>query len=203
MNLIRAGEDAMPISAPCRREPRSRPIVRKRIAGVAITLLLILGSPIFGSQILGGASVAEARGDALSIGIAAFNRHAYVTAARIFLPLAERGNARAQTYLGFMYAYGRGVPQNYEVSARLYQSAAEQGIPLAQYMLGLMWDKGQGVPQDYVAAYTWVNLAVASSAGRDREYWTRVRDAIGSKLSLAERTLAQRLSVDWQAARGR
>ncbi|SEC06496.1 Sel1 repeat-containing protein [Rhizobiales bacterium GAS191] len=198
MNLIRAGEDAMPISASCRGVPHAWPILRKRIAGVAIALLLIFGSPI-----LGGASVAEARGDALSIGIAAFNRHAYVTAARIFLPLAERGNARAQTYLGFMYAYGRGVPQNYEVSARLYQSAAEQGIPLAQYMLGLMWDKGQGVPQDYVAAYTWVNLAVASSAGRDREYWTRVRDAIGSKLSLAERTLAQRLSVDWQAARGR
>ena len=28
-------------------------------------------------------------------------------------PAAERGDARAQAYLGFMYQYGRGVPQNY------------------------------------------------------------------------------------------
>jgi len=46
-----------------------------------------------------------------------------------------------------------------------------------------MYDKAQGVPQDYVTAYALVNLAVAK-AGPERVPWTRVRDAIASKLSL-------------------
>jgi len=162
---------------------------RTRIAGVALAVILC------------GASGAEARGDALRAGIAAFNRHAYAQAAIILQPLAERGNPQAQTYLGFVYANGRGVPQNYEIAAQWYQSAAEHGVALAQYMLGLMWDKGQGVPQDYVTAYAWLNLATANAAPRDREYWTRIRDAIGGKLSVAELTQAQRLAIDWQAVR--
>ena len=97
----------------------------------------------------------------MQAGIAAYDRQAYVVAASIFLPLAERGNARAETYLGFMYAHGWGVPQNYEIAAHWYEDAARQGEAVAQYMLGLMFDKGQGVPQDYVAAYAWLSLAVA------------------------------------------
>jgi TPR repeat protein len=30
----------------------------------------------------------------------------------LLLPLAEHGNALAQTYVGFMYANGRGLPQD-------------------------------------------------------------------------------------------
>jgi len=149
-------------------------------------------------SILAGASMAAAGTRALRAGISAFNRQAYARAAVIFVRLADEGDARAETYLGFMYAHGRGVPQNYELAAQFYRAAAEQGIAVAQYMLGLMYDKGQGVPQDYVLAYTWINLAVANARPRDREYWTRIRDAIGGKLSLAQLTLAQRLSVEWQ-----
>jgi len=99
----------------------------------------------------------------------------------------------AQTYLGYMYANGKGVPQDFVVSAGWYSCASEQGVAEAQYALGLMYDKAQGVPQDYVAAYALLNLAVAK-AGPQREPWARIRDAIASKLSLAERTKAQQLS---------
>jgi len=84
-----------------------------------------------------------------------------------------------------MYQNGRGVPQSFEEGARFYRASAEQGFPPAQYMLGLMYDKSQGVPQDYVLAYMWVTLGVAGAAPKERPAWTRVRDAIATKMSLA------------------
>ena len=138
-----------------------------------------------------------AAADALAAGAAAFNRQDYVRAAAILTPLAEvERDARAQAYLGFMYQNGRGVPQSFEEGARLYRASAEQGFPPAQYMFGLMYDKGQGVPQDYVLAYMWVTLAVAGASPKERPAWTRVRDAIASKLTLAQRSLGQRLALN-------
>ena len=70
----------------------------------------------------------------------------------------------AQTYLGFMFETGRGVPQNYTDAAMWYRRAAEQGDSLAQYSLGLLYDRGFGVPQDIVEAAKWLNLATAGGA---------------------------------------
>jgi hypothetical protein len=136
-----------------------------------------------------------AAADRLRNGARAFAAHDYVTAARIFTDLAPLGDARAQTYLGFMFANGKGVPQNYMVAAGWYRCASQQGFPAAQYMLGLMYDKGQGVPQDYVIAYALLDLAVAG-AGPEREHWVRIRDAVASKLSLIERVRAQQLAFE-------
>jgi uncharacterized protein len=136
-----------------------------------------------------------AAADRLRNGARAFAAHDYVTAARIFTDLAPQGDARAQTYLGYMFANGKGVPQNFMVAAGWYRCASQQGFPAAQYMLGLMYDKGQGVPQDYVIAYALLNLAVAG-AGPEREYWVRIRDAVFSKLSLIERARAQQLAFE-------
>jgi hypothetical protein len=136
-----------------------------------------------------------AAADRLRNGIRAFAAHDYVTAARIFTDLAPLGDPRAQTYLGYMFANGKGVPQNYMVAAGWYRCASQQGYPAAQYMLGLMYDKAQGVPQDYVIAYALLNLAVAG-AGPEREHWARIRDAVASKLSLIERVRAQQLAFE-------
>lgn len=68
---------------------------------------------------------------------------------------AERGDAMAQSYLGFSYAHGQGVPQDYAEAIRWYRRAADQGYPNAQYSLGNMYRKGQGVPQDYAEAVRW------------------------------------------------
>src|SRR5580704_14352612 len=136
-----------------------------------------------------------AAADRLRDGIRAFAAGDYVTAARMFTDLAPLGDARAQTYLGYMFANGKGVPQNYMVAAGWYRCASQQGFPAAQYMLGLMYDKGQGVPQDYVIAYALLDLAVAG-AGPEREHWARIRDAVASKLSLIERVRAQQLAFE-------
>jgi TPR repeat protein len=111
--------------------------------------------------------------------------------------LARRGNARAQTMLGFAYATGRGVPQNYRVAVIWYRRAAERGNPTGQYFLGLMYDHGQGVAENKIVAQKWLILAAANANGRTRDYYTRIRDAVASTMNTHEIAHAQALAYDW------
>jgi uncharacterized protein len=156
-----------------------------------------------GAILLAMVAVAPATAGPYQDGMAALGRNDYVTAARILGPLARYGDARAQALLGFMFANGRGVPQNQIEAAIWYCRASEQGNPTAQYMLGLMYDKGHGVRQDYVEAYKWLNLAVAQARGKTRQDWVLIRDAVASKLSVVELREGQRLALEWRPVRER
>ena len=113
--------------------------------------------------------------------------------------LAERGDARAQTRLGFMLDTGRGAPQNFVEAAYWYQRAAEQGDPDAQYLLGVCYDFGKGVPEDWVQAHKWLNLSASRTrAGEEREHRAKMRDAIASKLNRPGVAAAQSLAVAWR-----
>jgi TPR repeat protein len=114
---------------------------------------------------------------------------------------AERGNARYQAVLGYMYEIGRGVPQDYRLAALWYRRAAEQGNVRAQHLLGLLYDRGQGVPLDYVEAHKWLNLAAARAASGDRDYFVRIRNAVASKLSRGQIYEAQRRAREWTYGR--
>jgi len=116
---------------------------------------------------------------------------------------AERGNARAQAVLGFMYEFGRGIPQDYVLAARWYLRAAAQGEPHGQHLLGLLYDKGRGVPEDAVEAYKWLNLAAARAGLRDRDYYIRMRDAIASKMDRYSIAEGQRRARAWWPVRER
>ena len=54
-----------------------------------------------------------AQAGSIESGESAYARQDYTRSAAIFLRKAELGNAEAQTYLGYMYANGRGVPRDY------------------------------------------------------------------------------------------
>jgi uncharacterized protein len=110
---------------------------------------------------------------------------------------AERGDPRAQTTLGFMYATGRGVPQSYSAAVDWYTRSAHQGDPDAQYLLGLMYDKGFGVNIDVVKAYKWLNLAAAHASRQNRENYQRMRDAIANKMTLDQIDVAQKLTLEF------
>jgi TPR repeat protein len=124
-------------------------------------------------------------------------------AARSVVAAANRGNARAQARLGFMYQAGRGVPQNYGLAAYWYRRGAEQGDPIAQHLLGLLYDKGQGVPVDHVLAHMWLNLAAARSKGAEHEDNVRLRNAVSTKMSLGQLADAQYLATAWVPKRER
>ena len=145
----------------------------------------------------GLSSVQPARADAIGAGMEAYARQDYARSATVFLRRAELGEAVAQTYLGYMYANGRGVPQDFVAATKWLRRAADQGYPDAQFLLGLMYDKGHGVAQDFVEAEVWLNLAAARSDRRQRDYWTRIRDAVASKLTLDELAEAQKRASEW------
>ncbi|MBR0757074.1 sel1 repeat family protein [Bradyrhizobium jicamae] len=137
----------------------------------------------------------------LAQGVAALSRQDYQRASQIFIPLAERGNASAQAYLGFLFETGRGVPQNYTEAAMWYRRAAEQGDSLAQYSLGLLYDRGQGVPRDIVEASKWLNLSTAAAPPKAREARQRIRDAVTRKMSRDEIAQARLKALEWAPTR--
>jgi len=131
------------------------------------------------------------------LGESAYRSGDYPRASRRIGPAAERGDARAQAYLGFMYQYGRGVPQSYPLAIYWYRRGAEQGNAVAQHLLGLMYDKGMGIPTNHVAAHIWLNLAAARTKGAEHEDNVRLRDAVASKMSLGQLADAQYLASIW------
>ncbi len=132
---------------------------------------------------------------------AAYQKGDYPIALRHLRPLADEGDARAQSILGLMYAEGRGVPQDYAEAVRWYRLAADHGHAQAQYNLGLSYAKGEGVPQDYLSAHIWFNLAAArfpASDTRNHDLAVRNRDLMASKMTHEQIAEAQNLAREWK-----
>ena len=70
---------------------------------------MIVGGLIVAAQMLG---IAGAVAGSWEDSMASYNRGDYVPAIRLFRPLAEQGNAKAQTVLGVMYRRGEGVARS-------------------------------------------------------------------------------------------
>ncbi len=96
------------------------------------------------------------------IAINSYQEASYQAALNEFRPLADKGNATAQLFLGLMYNGGQSVSQDLPQAAEWYRKAAEQGNANAQFNLGMMYRSGQGVPQNWSQAYKWFSLAALS-----------------------------------------
>ena len=89
----------------------------------------------------------------------AYSQGDLAAALRIWRPLAEQGDAIAQSALGVMYDNGEGVPENDVEAVRWYRLAAEQGSPAARFNLALMYDDGTGDARSVAEAVHWYRLA--------------------------------------------
>jgi TPR repeat protein len=83
----------------------------------------------------------------------------YTAAFAIFRQLAEHDDSDAQAELGWMYAHGEGVLQNYGNAAYWLRKAAKQENAIAQSNLGMLYVKGRGVPQSDAEAVYWFTKA--------------------------------------------
>ena len=92
-------------------------------------------------------------------GNAAYARGDYAAALSEWIPLAEKGDQRAQNALGILYELGQGVVQNYRESLRWRRLAADQGNPGAQYSVGDAYEEGTLIIQDYTEAMRWYRLS--------------------------------------------
>jgi TPR repeat protein len=130
--------------------------------------------------------------------VAAFNRSDFPAALQLLRPLADQGVAEAQVFLGQMYDFGHGVPQDYAETLKWYRKAADQGDPTGQHLLGFMYKAGRGVPQDYVSAHMWWNLAAASGD----QYAAKHRDEVAALMTPPQIAEAQKLAREWRPTRG-
>jgi TPR repeat protein len=125
---------------------------------------------------------------------AAWSRHDYATAFRLFRLLADQGDATAQTRLGQMYEAGQSVPQDYAEAVTWYRRAADQGFKIAQWNLGVMYQTGYGVQQDDVQAHMWYNLSAAQGWGAAAKNRTMLERA----MTPAQVGEAQKLAREWK-----
>ncbi|WP_314342962.1 tetratricopeptide repeat protein [Haemophilus parahaemolyticus] len=125
----------------------------------------LLSASIFSFQSTAWADTPEQQ---LQQGLTAYKQSDYQTAFKLWLPLAEQGDAKAQFNLGNMYLNGRGVKQDDFEAVKWYRKAAEQGDAEAQANLGSAYTAGRGVRQDDTEAVKWVTKAAenGSAAGQ-------------------------------------
>ena len=85
---------------------------------------MIFAGLVVAAQVLGSAGAVAGPWED---GTAAYNRGDYMPAIRLFRPLAEQGNARAQHLIGVMYHKGEGVTRNQVRAFAWFSMAAAHG----------------------------------------------------------------------------
>jgi TPR repeat protein len=73
---------------------------------------------------------------------------------------AAHGDAHSMFSLGWFYANGFGVTQDYAKARQWYERAADNGEARAMNALGVLYDRGEGVGQDYAKARQWYEKGV-------------------------------------------
>lgn len=100
---------------------------------------------------------AKASGD-YERGLELYKQANYAAAYKLWLPLANNGDARAQTMIGVLYKNAWGVEFNAREAERWHLMAAKQGYPEGQYNLGDLYVGGWGV-QDCNKGMAWLRKA--------------------------------------------
>jgi TPR repeat protein len=72
---------------------------------------------------------------------------------------AAAGDVLAQNNLGFAYAFGRGIEQNFQQAARWFTLSASAGFAPAQVNLGALYERGWAESRDMSMAIRWYRAA--------------------------------------------
>lgn len=92
--------------------------------------------------------------NSLDVGLETYKEGDYATAIKIFRPLAEKGDAKAQNYMGHMFNRGEGTAQDPTQAIKWFRKSADQGNAIAQLNMGHMYFN-PGLHHDYKQALTW------------------------------------------------
>ena len=106
--------------------------------------------------------------------LTAYEQSDYQTAFKLWLPLAEQGDAKAQFNLGVMYDDGLGVKQDDFEAVKWYRKAAEQGNAHAQALLGFAYLLGKGVQFNKSLAKEWFGKACDNGRQSGCEYYGKL-----------------------------
>ena len=146
----------------------------------------LFGASVFSFQSTAWADTLEQQ---FQQGLTAYEQSDYQTAFKLWLPMAEQGDANVQFNLGVMYEDGLGVKQDDFEAVKWYRKAAEQGYADAQANLGSAYSAGRGVRQDYIEAVKWFKKA-AENGSADGQFKLGLVYLIGQSIQ-KDRTLAK------------
>lgn len=107
----------------------------------------------------------------------------YETARQQLLPLVEKDDPQAQTYLAAIYQMDR----DYQQAIRLYTAAARQDYAPAQYNLGVMLHEGIGVDQNLNEAYAWLFTAAQQGHSKAKEQLKNMSNEITPNMTMQAR----------------
>ena len=148
------------------------------------------------------AAQAQSLEERMRTAAAAYEHKDYATAVAVWRPLAEQGNAEAQTLLGAMYWSGDGLPRNHAEAAKWYLRAAQQGYARAQNDIGFMYGFGEGIPpRDDVQAYKWISLAITHYTAKNQDRLDQAikdRATLKARMTAAQLAQAEREISDWK-----
>ncbi len=105
-------------------------------------------------------------GHALIQGVKAFKNKDFYRAQRIWLPLAQDGDSKAQFFLGMLY---ESASNDRYKALYWYRRAAERGDREAEYNLGLAYARGLGVKRNIPEAVKWWQAA-SMKGNSDSQY---------------------------------
>ena len=132
----------------------------------------LLGASVFSFQSTAWADTLEQQ---FQQGLTAYEQSNYQTAFKLWLPLAEQGDAQAQGGLGMMYERGLGVKQDDFEAVNWYRKAAEQGDADAQAILGFLYLLGErGVQVNKSLAKEWFGKACDNGDQNGCEYYGKL-----------------------------
>ncbi|MBI3371645.1 MAG: sel1 repeat family protein [Betaproteobacteria bacterium] len=143
-----------------RVEPKLDHSVTELNAGIPMNRLVL---PLLTVLLLGLAHAADA--GPFEEAAAAYDRHDYAAAVRLWRALVNEGNAKPQHRLGLGYAKGEGVTRDVAQAVKWIRLAADQGYADAQSSLGSYYLKGD-VLRDATEAVKWFRLAANQQHAR-------------------------------------
>lgn len=91
----------------------------------------------------------------LDDGFQAFKTGNYEQALRLWLPLAEKENDKAQYNIGILYMKGLGVEKNEKTAFIWFKRASSNGNTDAMYNLGMMYNQGRVIYRSPKDAFQW------------------------------------------------
>ena len=149
--------------------------------------------PLVFAGLIGLAPLAYARSLDFETGLKAFDAGDYAVAFENWWSMAQKGDAKSQASLGFLYYAGKGVRRDDQKSLQWFRRAAEAGQPTAQFFLGLHYYYGRGVPRDLARAHSWCDIALTN--GYTESLFCR--DAVALEMSAAEMRRSTELTTEF------
>jgi TPR repeat protein len=137
---------------------------RTSVVSGSMVAILLLGAS---GGLISGALLSSAWAGPWEDGMAAYNRGDYVPAIRLFRPLAEAGDPKAQSVIGAMYRKGRGVAKSPTRAFMWFSLAAKRGDAKAKVELQ---ELSRDMTQAEISHAREMMQACAASNYRDCEY---------------------------------